>query len=181
MSGEDERLLRFLNISGRLKKEPRRGWVVKVGVKSPESVADHTFRTVLLAMLLGDLRRLDTEKMMRMALIHDLAESLIGDIMSDDDASGVGDKGGKEEAALQELLSSLPDRLREDYLELWRELRSCGSVEARLVSDADKFEMALQASEYGDEGYSKDALSEFKTSAMRWVKDAQMRRLIERL
>jgi HD superfamily phosphodiesterase len=71
MTGEDG-LVKVLKTAGRLKKEMRRGWVVKAGIPNPESVADHTFRTVLLAMLLGDSRHFDTEKMMRMALIHDL-------------------------------------------------------------------------------------------------------------
>jgi len=53
---EEENLIGFLKTTGRLKSEPRRGWVLKAGVSNPESVADHTFRLILLSMVLGDLR-----------------------------------------------------------------------------------------------------------------------------
>ncbi|MFQ6134486.1 MAG: HD domain-containing protein [Nitrososphaerales archaeon] len=170
---EEEDLIRFLRIAGRLKKEPRRGWVIRAGVSNPESVADHTFRLILLAMLLGDLRGLDTEKMMKLAVIHDLGESLTGDL-TPMDAERLETKERDEGTAIEEVFSNLPSRLRERYLRLWRELCSGTSKEAKLVSEADKLEMALQASEYMDEGYSKEMLSEFKISAIQRLSDSQM-------
>ncbi len=72
-------VLKFLEISGILKRTPRTGWV-DVGIYEPESVADHTFRTAILCMLYADIEGLDTLKMLRLALIHDLPESMVGDL-----------------------------------------------------------------------------------------------------
>ncbi len=174
---EEEGLIKFLKLAGRLKNEPRRGWVIRAGVSNPESVADHTFRLTLLAMLLGDLRGLDTEKMMKLAVIHDLGESLTGDLTPMDDEK-METKEIDEAAAVKEVLSNLPTRLRETYMLLWRELSSGSSPEAKLVSEADKLEMALQASEYMGEGYSMEMLNEFKISAIQRLSDSQMIDLI---
>ncbi|MEE9586191.1 MAG: HD domain-containing protein [Nitrososphaerales archaeon] len=177
---EEEGLIKFLKTAGRLKKEPRRGWVIRAGVSNPESVADHTFRLVLLSMLLGDLRGLDTEKMMKLAVIHDLGESLTGDL-TPMDVEKIETKEKDEDTAMEEVLSNLPTKLRESYLKLWRDLCSRSSKEAKLVSEADKLEMALQASEYMEEGYSKEMLSEFKISAIQRMSDIQMLDLIRLL
>ena len=177
---EEENLIGFLKTTGRLKSEPRRGWVLKAGVSNPESVADHTFRLILLSMVLGDLRGLNTEKMMKLAIIHDLGESLIGDITPEDKERDQ-TKEIDEVNAIQELLNHLPDKLREQYSFLWTELGSRSSEEAKLVHDADQFEMALQASEYMDEGYSKEMLSEFKVSAIEKIGDKKMLDLIRHI
>jgi putative hydrolase of HD superfamily len=73
-------LVKFLEITGILKQTQRAGWV-DVGVYQPESVADHTFRTAFLCMLYADMEALDPLKLLRMALIHDLPEAVIGDLM----------------------------------------------------------------------------------------------------
>jgi putative hydrolase of HD superfamily len=53
-------------------------------------------------------------------------------------------------------------------------LGASSSAEAKLVHDADKLEMALQASEYMGEGYSKEMLSEFKVSAIQQINDSNL-------
>jgi putative hydrolase of HD superfamily len=178
--GSEQGLVRILKIAGRLKKEHRRGWVVKVGIPDPESVADHSFRTTLIAMILGDVRGLDTGKMMRMALIHDIGEAIIGDLMPPE-AAKLGTKKQNENEAVEEIFSNLPKPLRDKYLNLWQELRNTTSEEAKLVSDADKLEMALQASEYEKQGYPKETLSEFKNSAKQRIHDAKVLKIIQRL
>jgi putative hydrolase of HD superfamily len=60
-------------------------------------------------------------------------------------------------------------------------LGASSSAEAKLVHDADKLEMALQASEYMDEGYSKEMLSEFKVSAIEKIGDKKMLDLIRHI
>ncbi|MFN3621922.1 MAG: HD domain-containing protein, partial [Nitrososphaerales archaeon] len=78
-----EGILKILRKAGRLKQIQRTGWKTKIHIVDAESVADHSFRVGLAAMLLSDLIGLDTIKVVRMALIHDLAESVIGDLMPD--------------------------------------------------------------------------------------------------
>jgi len=175
---EEEGSMRFLKIAGRLKKEYRRGWIEKAGIENPESVADHTFRTALLVMLIGDSRKLDTEKMMKMALIHDLGESIVGDITPTNDEK-LKDKEIVENAAIIRIFNNLSTNIREDYLKLWNELRSGKSLEARLVSEADKLEMAIQASDYEEDGFSKISLVDFKLYAKNRILDGQILRMLD--
>ena len=64
-----------------LKIVKRAGWVAKAGIKDAESVADHTFSMCVIGMALSDIMSLDTKKVVRMVLLHDLAESMVGDSM----------------------------------------------------------------------------------------------------
>ncbi|KAJ2043625.1 HD domain-containing protein 2, partial [Coemansia sp. RSA 2673] len=68
----------FLSIVERLKRTKRTGWV-NSGIKAPESIADHMHRMGIMAMLVDD-RTLDQAKCVKMAIVHDLAEALVGDI-----------------------------------------------------------------------------------------------------
>jgi len=66
-----------------LKNVPRQGWKEKLGIINPESVAEHSYSTAVISMILSDLEGLNTEKIIKMSLLHDLAESIIGDIIPD--------------------------------------------------------------------------------------------------
>ena len=76
-------ILEFLQTAVNLKKIPRQGWIDKLEMKSPESVADHTYSLAMLGMVISDLGDFDSEKVIKMALLHDLAESKIGDFTPD--------------------------------------------------------------------------------------------------
>lgn len=150
----------FLRIVGRLKRLPRTGWL-ESRIKDPESVADHSFRTAVLAMILADLEGLDVEKVIRMALLHDLAEAEIGDL-TPEAKKGMGEECTRAEGeAFRRILSELPERLAEDYLKLIKEYRDASTPEAELVSETDKAEMLLQALEYEDEGGEHSRLRRF--------------------
>ncbi len=142
-------ILDFFKDAGDLKRIPRSGWV-KRGVPAPESVADHTFRTTLIAMVLSDLHGLDTQNAMRMAVLHDLAEVIIGDPLPKERSGG--DVDLREEAAMKSLLEKLPERLKALYNKTWQEFREGTSEEARLVREADTLERLLQAFEYESGG-----------------------------
>ncbi len=78
-------LVKFLAEAGKLKAVRRQGWIER-GVKKPESVADHCFGTALACMVVpGDV---DRDKAIRMALVHDLAEARVGDIITKESWSG---------------------------------------------------------------------------------------------
>src|SRR3989339_2211175 len=74
-----EDLIDFLHKVGQLKGLKRTGWVYK-NIPDPESVAEHSFRTAILALVLADELKADKERLVKMALIHDLAESITGDL-----------------------------------------------------------------------------------------------------
>ena len=139
-----ENFLDFLLLSGRLKTLPRTGWV-ESGVEAPESVADHSYRTVLTAMVLSDVEGLDTCRVMRMALLHDLAEAEMGDItpmMKQENHLE------QENQTMKRILSRFDEPLRQLYWEAWLEYQRRESPESVLVHDADKIDMVLQAYEY---------------------------------
>ena len=139
-----DNLLDFLAKAGELKSTPRTGWL-ESGVKNPESVADHSYRTALAAMVLSDANGLDTCKVMRMALLHDLAEAETGDITPKEKKESHREL---EDNAMKNILSVLDDAQRELYWSIWTEYQEASSPEAILVHDVDKVEMVLQASEY---------------------------------
>jgi putative hydrolase of HD superfamily len=175
-------LLKLATALGEMKRLKRAGWVRRLGMSEPESVAEHAFRVAFLAMALSDLRGLDSGKALRMALLDDLPEAVTGDLVPEEKA-----EMGRERAleleggALEAILSGLPSRLRDSYLELWREGQLGESPESRLVRDIDKLEMALQAFEYSREGYPPEKLIEFMESARSSIRDGQLLALVEEL
>ncbi len=97
-------LFDFFYLVSELKKVPRKGWISKVGIEHPESVADHSYGTAIMAMVLSDSQKLNTEKILKMALLHDLAESITGDFMPDEISKE--NKKISEEEVMKEIFSS---------------------------------------------------------------------------
>jgi putative hydrolase of HD superfamily len=147
MDYDPEALLDFFKSAGQLKHLKRTGWI-NSGIDNPESVADHSFRTTLMAIILSDIDGLDTLRVARMAIIHDLAEGRIGDLtpIQKEAAGEVHTKA--ESTEIERLLSKLPEKMRILYSEAWNEFSNGLSEEAKLVKDADKLEMLLQSKEY---------------------------------
>ncbi len=143
---DQDKLLELFHSSGKLKTTARAGWL-RAGVPEidAESVAEHTFRTAFIAMILGDLLKLDTGKILKLALLHDLAEAVIGDITPHDDIT-VQEKLKNEENAIKDMFKGMSKG--DEYIALWQEYSLQRTEEAKLVRCIDKFEMALQASEY---------------------------------
>jgi putative hydrolases of HD superfamily len=159
-ASQRDALLRFFHLAGRLKETARAGWGLR-GVEHPESVADHTFRLALLALVLAPRTGapLDRARCVAMALVHDLAESLVGDITPYDGVSA-GEKRRREEEAMHTLAELSGDR---EILDLWREYDAAESPEARFVKELDKLETAMQAAEY--EHRDGIVLDEFRATA----------------
>jgi len=152
-----------------LKSVRRAGWVSKVKVEDAESVADHTFSMCAMAMLLSDMLGLDTQKAMKMAVLHDLAESIVGDYMPGDVTAG--QKLAQEKKAMESILSGLPRKTRAEYEKIWLEFLQNKTDVAKFVHRIDKLEMALQASQYARHGYSAKLLAPFFESAKTAVGD----------
>lgn len=151
-SGND--VLRFLHLAGRLKETARAGWKLR-GVDQPESVADHTFRLCLMALVLGRDADppVDRARCVFMALVHDLAESLVGDITPYDGVAPE-EKRRREHQAITRLSGLAGDP---QILELWEEYDRAQTAEARFVKELDKLETVLQAAEYeADRGAELD-------------------------
>ena len=159
-----------------LKNIPRQGWKEKLEIDNPESVADHSYSTTVLSMILSDMKGLDSEKIIRMALLHDLAESIIGDITPDHITKN--EKITKENHAIKQILKNLPDGITESYLEIWNDYQNKLSKEAILLHDIDKLEMAFQAKFYQKNGISKEKLKTFFDTAKIEIKDKNLRDIL---
>ncbi|KAF4319295.1 hypothetical protein BBO99_00004819 [Phytophthora kernoviae] len=140
--------IEFLRLCGRLKTLKRTGWVNNK-VALPESVADHMYRMSMCCMLLDDDNKaVNRSKCIKMAIVHDLAESLVGDITPHDGVAEE-DKHRMEKEALDEICSKLGDTpSAAEIRELWAEYEAGSTEEAKMVKDFDKFEMILQADDY---------------------------------
>ena len=148
-------LLEFMHTCGNLKKETRKGWL-RYNIPEPESVADHSWRMAVICMALDSTNELDINKMIKMALIHDLAEALTGDITPGDGIPRE-KKLEMEREAVEKILTGVDDS--GELRGLWEEYNTGESREARAVVAVDKLEMALQAVEYTRSG--TEGLEEF--------------------
>jgi len=168
-----EDLLNFFTEIGKLKNMPRRGWVIR-NIKNPESIADHTFRVAIMAWFLGEKKNnnLNMEKIIKMALIHDLCEVYAGDATPYDsiltkDKKKLKEiiktwprfseqkkkrlteqKHKKEKAGLEKLIKNLPAKLKNETKMLWMDYENGLSKEGRFFKQTDRIENFLQAMEY---------------------------------
>lgn len=151
-------VVNFLKTVGKLKHIPRIGWLLRGKSNHVESVAEHSMRTAVAAILMADLAQLNgikvnVERTIKMAVLHDMAEALVADI-DKESLKYLGSKGEEikktiESKAIDEILSQLPStRLGQSYAELLKEYRERKTVEAKIVKAADKLETAIQALEY---------------------------------
>jgi 5'-deoxynucleotidase len=170
-------LLRFWKYLSELKNEPRKGWQKKVEGRL-ESVADHSFAVAMLALYEGERRGYDLEKILKLALIHDLEEAITGDLTPKDKARlGTTRVHRDRETAIQELVSKLPAKSRASYIELWTDLKQRQSKEARLVHQLDKVEMAFQANTYGRR-IGQRKMHDFYESASKETTDPTLRKAL---
>jgi putative hydrolase of HD superfamily len=113
----------------------------------PESISDHMYRMAMISMVLPMASEIKRERCIMIALVHDLAEAIVGDITPD---CGVApeDKHRMEAEAMTEITKDLAPEMGAFVRNLWHEYESGSSAEAQLVKQIDKFEFALQAAEY---------------------------------
>lgn len=143
-----DRMLEVILECNELKAVPRMGWRVR-GVRDGESVAEHSYAVALTAMFLADRMNLDvdTGRLLRIALLHDLPEHMLGDIHAP--ATRILGEDVKEAAELR-VLERLFDGIErgDEYIALWREFADRTSLEGRLIRAVDKLEMFTQAYQY---------------------------------
>lgn len=154
-------LANFFDFVIELKSIKRSGWINKVKVKNPESVADHTFAMSTMVMVFSDILGIKTERALKMALLHDLGESIIGDYQPDEISKS--EKRIKETKAINHILRHLPLEIRGEYADIWKEYLENKTDTSHLVHSVDKIEMAFQAKIYENQGYSSKILQQFLT------------------
>jgi len=168
-------ILDFFKTAANLKKIPRQGWIDKLSIQNPESVADHSYSMAIIGMVISDLQNYNSEKILKMILLHDLAESKIGDHTPQQ--LDKEKKNKLENNAFNEIIKNLPDLIKSQYLQIWQEYQENNSPESKIVHQIDKLEMALQAKIYEKDGYSKEKLDAFFESAKTDITDPKLKEL----
>lgn len=168
----------FLTVAT-LKDIKRTGWVNR-GVSDPESVADHTFGTALLSLLLPVPADVDRELLVKMAILHDLGESLIGDIVCEEhtiiNSAKMEQKKKDETSAIKSLLHD-----REELQEIALDYMYQRSSTARYLKELDKLEMVLQAFFYETHRDDNVSLQEFWDSSQKYLKTPSIIELFQSL
>ena len=162
-----------------LKQLYRQGWLHKgISLENCESVAEHSFCVALLALVLADEYsvELDTTKVIRMALIHDLGEIYIGDFTPEDKID-INYKYELEKQSIVKVLDKLPHGFK--WIALWEEYEIGESAESQFVKQLDKLEMALQASVYEHQGLAD--LSVFFNSVNRRLSSVELKFILSKL
>lgn len=151
----------FLTLVQSLKITKRTGWL-RMGINGPESIADHMYRMGLMAMVVH-APGVDMTKCVKLALAHDIAEAIVGDIAPSDGVSKE-EKNRRETEAMEKIQDILGrDTVAGTSIRaLWQEYEDAETPEAKLVKDFDKLELIQQAQEY--EASQGTDLEEFFTS-----------------
>src|SRR4030042_495193 len=142
-------LMKFFELAMNLKNVERTGWKER-GVKNPETSADHSYMVALMVLIFGrkasgdafnhtSKRKLDMEKALKLAVVHDLPEAIVGDIITKENWEKGGTMWKKErdkiERSAMRKLASLAGST--DILRLWEEFEVQKTPEARFVKDIE--------------------------------------------
>ncbi|KAI1051539.1 hypothetical protein LB506_003155 [Fusarium annulatum] len=164
--------LPFFHMLERLKTTKREGWR-RFGISRGESIADHMYRMSLISMFAPPslAPKLDLPKCMKMCLIHDMAELLVGDITPVDGVPKP-EKSRREAETMDFLTKNLLRNVAggttgEDIRAIWQEYEDSETLDSHFVHDVDKMELLLQMVEYEKRGEGKVDLGEFAYVATR--------------
>ncbi|MFD8375299.1 HD family hydrolase [Streptomyces sp. NPDC059688] len=154
---------RFLYEAGTLKNTRRSGWWM-AGVKDPESVADHSWRTALIASIIAQLEGADPARAAFLAVWHDSQETRTGDV------NHLGRRYTQGEADPRDItedqVAGMPEGLAHAIRALVGEYEAKESPEAVCARDADKLECMIQGLEYRAQGYA---------DVQRWIDNSRGR------
>ncbi|MEP6912515.1 MAG: HD family hydrolase [bacterium] len=148
----------------RLKRLERTGWTLRGLPNGTESVAAHSFGVIVTAMLLADEIKsrgldVDIERVLKMALLHDWAETRVGDMpRTAINYFGADLRKRAESAAFADIVGSIIAS-GSQYTGLYHEYEGRHSLEARLVKAADIIDLLTQA--YALERAGAKGLDEF--------------------
>ncbi len=140
---EIEQIFDFIEISENLKDTRR--YLNTKEMKQKESSAEHSWHVALISMIVFyefDLK-VDLLKSIKMALVHDLPESIAGDTDYSLVAWGIKTKEEKHDmelAAIKEIRKRLPKKSGQEIYNLWQEYEQSETAEAKFIKAVDKIE-----------------------------------------
>lgn len=144
-----------------LKRRPRSGWQA-LNIPNPESVADHTCRSVFIAFILAKMEKADAQRTALISAFHEMPETRLSDL--DKVAQRYLEKKKIEKAIVQDQLQLLPNDIASDLSDFYTGFEEDETREHVIAKDADYVEVILQAREYLDQGY---------VGAQNWIDNAQ--------
>ena len=144
MNEEIQKLLKFYKQAERLKAELRHSWTSNSDRK--ESVAEHVWMTLLVALTLMDKveKKIGKLKVLKMLIIHDLGEAVVGDIPSHEISQRQDTKQMTESEGIREIVKSLSSETSNEIIALWEEFEAKETLEAKFAYALDKFECLLE-------------------------------------
>ena len=143
----------FFHYLERLKVEKREGWR-RFGILRGESIADHMYRMAFITMFAPPslASKLDIPRCTKMALVHDMAEGMVGDLTPVDGVPKV-EKNRREADTMDWIATSMLGKVYggfagNDIRAVWQEYEDSQTLESKFVHDVDKIELLLQMVEY---------------------------------
>lgn len=174
--------LNFFKTVGRSQRLLRSGFV-REKVLDPQSVAEHSFRTGVIAMVLSDKlgNNLDKNKLVKMALIHDIGETITGDIVVQRgeviDLELRDSKEEKERNGIKQIFNQIQEG--DKFAEIFEEMIARKTPEAKIFWQFDKLELAFTALEYEEEQGKQ--LDEFFLDANTHMKEPLLKEILKKI
>ena len=161
-----------------IKHKEREGWK-DIGVERPrDTIASHSFGAALIGWTLAEKEGIDSEKLIKMLLIHDLIMAYLPDYKPGDEEFE--SKKEIEKQRTEKLLEDIPENIREEFEDLLKELQEKKTEEAKFAKECDKIETLLQAAIYSEE-LGEDHLEEFLESYKEYFESETGREIFEKL
>ncbi len=175
---ELEELEKFFKDVNSLKHSERQGWK-DIGVQGTrDTIGSHSFGAALLGWSLSEEEKLDSDRVMKMLLMHDLIMSYVDDYTPEDEEFE--SKSEKEEKMAEKLFSDVPENIRGEFRDLFREFQDEETPESEIAHEADKLDTLLQARKYSEE-LGEDHLAEFLDSYKEYFKTGSGREVFQQL
>lgn len=176
-------IFEFYKKYNELEKVLRKGWLMRnVPVERKEDNAHHTLQTILLADLIirkNKIEGINILKVLEMLLMHEIGETIIGDIsMIEEDYQ---EKKKREKEAVRKQLECLGEELAEYYFSLWQEFEERKTRDAELAYFIDKLDAVLKSKQYDEEFGKDEYFNEFYPHALGVLQDNEFVEIISRI
>ena len=160
MTDKLDRIIAFLNTAGKLKSTFRFSEVQNMPKGLKDSSAAHSWRLALMVSVLIDELNLNVnkERALELAIAHDIAESVTGDIDATLIFNGKvsrEEKHKQEKEAIEGIKKSLPPKAGSKILNLWHEYEQGSTKEAKLVKALDKLETLVHLADAGYQSWDE--------------------------
>ncbi|GAA3371222.1 HD domain-containing protein [Streptomyces sannanensis] len=145
----DEGTVGYLLEMGALKRGKRSGWWI-AGVKDPETIAEHSWRTAVIGSVLAMMEGADPARVALLCTFHDTQETRVGDI------PWIGRRyltAANNEAVTADQVADAHPKVAAGIQKIIEEYENGESLEVLVAHDADRLECTIQGLEYLQQGY----------------------------